>query len=114
MAIVKWSQSGNINYKCPENMASSVFFQKANKRSLQDGDIILLHDTHGYMAEAMEILIPKLIEEGYQLVTVQELLNCRCGEGFRPYMAYDSASDFKVGSPLKTDQNPEEGDGTES
>ena len=114
MAIVKWSQSGNINYKSPENIVSSVFFQKANKRSLQDGDIILLHDTHGYMAEAMEILIPKLIEEGYQLVTVQELLNCRCGEGFRPYMAYDSASDFKVGSPLKTDQNPEEGDGTES
>ena len=103
MAIVRWSQSGNINYKTPEKIASSVLFQKANKRSLQDGDIILLHDTHGFMAEAMEILIPELIEEGYQLVTVQELLNCRCEEGFKPYMAYNSGSDYKVGSPEETE-----------
>ena len=114
MAIVKWSQSGNINYKTPEKIVSSVFFQKANKRSLQDGDIILLHDTHGFMAEAMEILIPKLIEEGYQLVTVQELLNCRCEEGFKPYMEYNSVSDFKIGSPAETDQTPEPEEGTES
>ncbi len=103
MAVVRWSQSGNINYKTPEKIVSSVLLQKANKRPLQDGDIILLHDTHGYMAEAMEILIPKLIEEGYQLVTVQELLNCRCAEGFRPYMAYNSVSDYKAVSPEETE-----------
>lgn len=109
MAVVKWSQSGNINYKTPEKIVSSVLLQNANKRPLQDGDIILLHDTHGYMAEAMEILIPKLIEEGYQLVTVQELLNCRCAEGFRPYMAYNSAFDFRTGSPAEGG-DPESGE----
>ena len=113
MAIVKWSQSGNINYKTPEKIVSSVFFQTANKRSLQDGDIILLHDTHGYMTEAVKILVPKLIEEGYQLVTVQELLNCRCEEGFRPYMAYNNASDFRTGTVPEPTPDPEPEEGTD-
>ncbi len=39
-----------------------------------DGQIILLHDIHYQSVDAAERLIPKLIEMGYELVTVSELL----------------------------------------
>ncbi|MCL2420555.1 MAG: polysaccharide deacetylase family protein [Defluviitaleaceae bacterium] len=39
-----------------------------------DGTIVLLHDIHRTTADAMEVVIPRLIEEGYQLVTVSYLL----------------------------------------
>ncbi len=45
-----------------------------------DGHIILCHDLHKTTVDAMEKTIPALIEEGYQLVTVSELLTCRGGE----------------------------------
>lgn len=40
---------------------------------IKDGDIILMHDLYASSAEAAIILIPKLQEMGYQLVTVSEL-----------------------------------------
>jgi peptidoglycan/xylan/chitin deacetylase (PgdA/CDA1 family) len=42
--------------------------------NVEDGDIILLHDIHEATAEATERIIPSLIERGFQLVTVSELL----------------------------------------
>ncbi|MBQ7117905.1 MAG: polysaccharide deacetylase family protein [Clostridia bacterium] len=45
-----------------------------------DGHIILCHDLHKTTVDAMEKVIPALIGEGYQLVTVSELLTCRGGE----------------------------------
>ncbi|MCI8778427.1 MAG: polysaccharide deacetylase family protein [Bacilli bacterium] len=42
-------------------------------RDVKDGSIVLMHDTHKRTSEAIKILIPKLIENGYQLVTVSEL-----------------------------------------
>ena len=41
--------------------------------NVKDGDILLMHDIFKTSADACEMLIPKLIEEGYQLVTVSEL-----------------------------------------
>lgn len=41
---------------------------------VKDGDIILMHDLYNTTAEACEVIIPKLIEQGFQLVTVEELL----------------------------------------
>lgn len=41
--------------------------------SVKDGDIILMHDIHTESVDAAIELIPKLQEEGYQLVTVSEL-----------------------------------------
>ena len=40
---------------------------------VKDGDIVLMHDLYGSTADACEVIIPKLIEQGYQLVTVEEL-----------------------------------------
>lgn len=47
------------------------------KANVQDGDIILLHDTRNITVNAVEVLVPWLIEEGYQLVTVSELMEAK-------------------------------------
>lgn len=39
----------------------------------KDGDIILMHDIHTESVDAAIVLIPKLIEKGFQLVTVSEM-----------------------------------------
>ena len=41
---------------------------------VKDGDIVLCHDLHSTTVDAMEKVIPKLIADGYQLVTVSELM----------------------------------------
>ncbi len=40
---------------------------------MKDGDIVLMHDLYDSTAQAVKIIIPKLIEQGYQLVTVSEM-----------------------------------------
>ena len=40
---------------------------------VQDGDIVLMHDLYKSTAEATERIVPALIEDGFQLVTVEEL-----------------------------------------
>lgn len=44
---------------------------------VKDGDIILLHDLYAATADACEIILPALAAEGYQFVTVSELLEQR-------------------------------------
>ncbi len=38
-----------------------------------DGSIILMHDLYECTAEAMEVVIPELISEGYQLMTISDM-----------------------------------------
>lgn len=42
-------------------------------QNVDDGDIILMHDIYSATANAMEMVVPKLLDMGYQLVTVSEL-----------------------------------------
>ena len=42
-----------------------------------DGQVILLHSIYGSTVDATGILVPWLLEQGYQLVTVSELLTLR-------------------------------------
>ena len=46
---------------------------------ITDGSIILLHDSQGNdkTVEALDILIPTLLEQGYEFVTVSELFYCK-------------------------------------
>lgn len=39
-----------------------------------DGSIILMHDIYPTTAQAVEKIVPKLIEEGYQVVGVSEMI----------------------------------------
>ena len=45
-----------------------------------DGEIVLMHSIHASTAEAMALVVPWLIEQGYQLVTVSELMAYYYGE----------------------------------
>lgn len=40
---------------------------------VKDGDVVLMHELYTSTAEATEYLVPKLVEQGFQLVTVSEL-----------------------------------------
>lgn len=50
---------------------------KAVMDHVKDGDIVLMHDIHKPTKEAACILIPKLRQQGYQLVTVSEMAKYR-------------------------------------
>lgn len=43
----------------------------------KDGAIVLMHETYSTTAEAMEILIPQLVAEGWQIVSVSELFKAK-------------------------------------
>jgi len=43
----------------------------------RDGAIVLMHETYATTAEAMEVLIPQLVAEGWQIVTVSELFKAK-------------------------------------
>lgn len=50
------------------------------KSHVYDGCIILMHDIYSTTADAVEKLVPYLIEKGYQVVTVSELIQAKTGK----------------------------------
>lgn len=52
---------------------SSKRISKRVFRNIGDGDIVLMHDIYSATANSLEIIIPKLLDMGYQIVTVSEL-----------------------------------------
>ena len=47
---------------------------KVVKKEVSDGDIILMHDIHAKSADGVEKILPWLIEQGYDILTVSELM----------------------------------------
>ena len=54
-----------------------------------DGQVILLHSIYGSTVEATEVLVPWLLEQGYQLVTISELIQLRFGDQMEPNRSYN-------------------------
>lgn len=54
-----------------------------------DGEVVLMHSIHGSTAEAMATVVPWLIEQGYQLVTVSELMAYYYGVLLEANKCYD-------------------------
>ena len=52
---------------------SSIKIANRVMSKVKDGDIVLMHDIYSATANALDIIIPKLLEDGYKLVTVSEL-----------------------------------------
>ena len=69
IAMVNWSVD-TLDWKHKD--ADVIYDTIMN--TAKDGDIVLCHDLHGTTVDAMERVIPALIERGYQLVTVSQLL----------------------------------------
>lgn len=69
MAIVNWNvDSLDWKYRNKDLTLNEIY-----KYGDLNGKIILLHSIHASTAEVVEVLVPKLIEDGYQIVTVSEL-----------------------------------------
>lgn len=69
LSILNWSiDPRDWESKDPEAIFNAVI------RDAYDRGIIILHDRNKETAEAMKLVIPALIELGYQLVTASELL----------------------------------------
>lgn len=72
LPIIMWSVD-TLDWKTRNTQATIDSVLKNAK----DGSIILMHDIHKPSVDAAVQLIPKLIEKGYQLVTVSELAEAR-------------------------------------
>lgn len=85
MPMILWSVD-TLDWKSKD--ADKVF--KQIKKNVSDGDIILVHDIHPSTAEAMKKVIPWLQENGYDILTVSELME-RKGIKLKNGIAYGSA-----------------------
>lgn len=66
--LILWSiDTRDWSHKNAEKSVAEVLMH------VQDGDVILMHDDYEATVEATRILVPELIERGYQLVSVSEL-----------------------------------------
>lgn len=68
MPIIIWDID-TLDWK--SHNSSKIVSRIMNKVS--DGDIILMHDIYSATVKAVEIVVPKLLSEGYQIVSVSEL-----------------------------------------
>ena len=67
--IVLWNiDTLDWKYHNSKGIANRVF------KNINRGNIILMHDIYNATANSLEIIIPKLLDEGYKFVTVSELL----------------------------------------
>ena len=63
-----------------ESRDAKKVFNKVKKTKKLDGKIILMHSIYGSTAKATEKMVPWLLKNGYQLVTVTELIKYKTGE----------------------------------
>lgn len=60
-------------------------------KNVKEGSIILMHDIYSSTSDAVKIIVPELIKQGYQLVTISELYQYK-GKGLDKGIVYREAS----------------------
>ena len=86
-------------------MDADADYNEIMNSDLSDGSIILMHDIHTESIDAALVLIPKLEEAGYQLVTVSEMAKAKGvalqnGEKYVDFWAKDVEKYKSSGSAL--------------
>ncbi|MBQ3160244.1 MAG: polysaccharide deacetylase family protein [Clostridia bacterium] len=78
LAIVNHTRSSHDSHEdyTAQMMIDRILAEKDELGRGLNGSILLFHDTYQKTVEAMKVIIPALQQQGYQLVTVSELLNC--------------------------------------
>lgn len=67
--IIIWNiDTLDWKYHSSKRIANNVM------KRVSDGDIVLMHDIYSATTNSLKIIIPKLLDRGYQFVTVSELL----------------------------------------
>ena len=87
MTLYYWSMDTRDWYT--KDAAETVSYIKSH---VEDGDIILMHNIYDSSAEAVEEIVPWLVEQGYQLVTVSQLLVAKTGNLPEPGLEYSTAT----------------------
>lgn len=82
MPLINWSLNSN-DWETRD--ADRIYNDVMN--NIQDGDIVLFHDLKDFSASAIERIAPALAEQGYQMVTVQELFELK-GRTLEPATLY--------------------------
>lgn len=86
MPVIGWNcDSRDWVYNDSKNESRTEEQREADKKTvldsvlntIQDGDIVIMHDSHKFSAEVSEALIPELVNRGFRLVTVSELFRAR-------------------------------------
>ena len=92
MAIVNHTRSSHDTYAeyTADMIVERMLMEKDELGRGIDGSIFLFHDKYQWTVDAVKVIIPKLQEMGYQLVTVTELLSCS-DEGFHYGWIYSKA-----------------------
>src|SRR5699024_10079628 len=67
-----------------QHLNPNATFEKI-KTNIKPGSVILMHDIHQESADALPRVMEYLDEEGYEFVTMTELLPYIEGEGIGPY-----------------------------
>lgn len=75
-AVVTWSVD-TLDWKSRDAQAVIDYVQSLGDL---DGQVVLMHSLYESSAQATAVLVPWLQEQGYQLVTVSELMACYYGE----------------------------------
>ena len=78
LAIVNHTRSSHDSHEdyTAQMMIDRILAEKDELGRGLDGSILLFHDKYNKTVEAMKVILPALKQQGYQLVTVSELLNC--------------------------------------
>lgn len=84
MPMIQWSID-TLDWKT-RNAQSTV---NAVLGKVKDGDIVLMHELYGQTGDAAVQIIPALVEQGYQLVTVSELAQAK-GQQLQAGQLYSS------------------------
>ena len=63
-----------------ESRNGTKVFNAVKKKGNLDGSIILMHSIHSSTADATELIVPWLKKNGYQTVTVSELIKYKTGK----------------------------------
>lgn len=92
LAIVNHTRSSHDTYAeyTADMIVERMLLEKDELGRGIDGSIFLFHDKYQGTVDAVKVIIPKLQEMGYQLVTVTELLSCS-EEGFHYGWIYSKA-----------------------
>lgn len=84
MPIILWNiDTNDWKYRNAQKTIDAVMGK------VKDGDIVLMHELYSATADAVEYMVPKLVEQGYQLVTVSELIQYK-GIQVKPNTIYNS------------------------
>ncbi len=89
-SVIMWSvDSEDWKNKSPAGDAEKINTIVENVMStVSDGDVILMHDIYYNTYEAVKIILERLYDEGYEVVTVSELF----GNDLQPAQKYYSTS----------------------